>query len=115
MGPLFRAAGFRTLADERLISLKGLRLGEGRIILCASDDDQLAEEDAALGHGIFTGCFLDALGRERGEPTVPITTLYEEILRDVRAKTEEAQRPVASFIPTMGAAFPVLPKAATST
>ena len=114
MGPLLRAAGgVPTLADERLISLKGLNLGRGRIILCASDDNQLAAEDPALGHGIFTRSFLDALGRERGgKPTVAVTTLYDEIAKEVREKTQGDQEPIATFIPIKGAALPVLPNVA---
>jgi len=111
MGPLLRAAGISSLADERLVSLSELELGAGRIILCASDDNQFAQEDTELGHGIFTHCFLDAITRDRaGERTVPLTTLYEEIARAVRTATKGAQQPVATFIPTMGAAFPVLPR-----
>jgi uncharacterized caspase-like protein len=113
MGPLLRAAGLKMLDDDRLVSLKSLDLGHGRIILCASDDNQLAEEDRELGHGIFTSSFLDALTRERpGKSTVPLTHLYEEVAREVREKTQGAQEPVATFIPVKGAALPVLPRRA---
>lgn len=111
MGPLLRAARLSTLSsgDDRLISLKGLDLGQGRIILCASDDDELAEEDLLVGHGIFTHCFLNALTRERaGRRTVPLTTVYEEVAANVRERTQNAQQPVATFIPVRGAALPVL-------
>ena len=111
MGPLLRASGLATFADERLISLKDLKLGEGKVIFCASDDDQFAQEDTAVGHGIFTRCFLDALARERGgAPTVPLTTLYDEVARDVTTMTSGEQEPVATFIPVKGAALPVLRK-----
>lgn len=111
MGPLLRSAGERrTLSPaDAPVSLKELELGRGRVILCASDEDQVARENRRLGHGVFTRHFLAALTRPRGgERVVPLTTLYAEVEAAVRDDTDGAQEPVITLIPGIHARLPCL-------
>ncbi|WP_437928348.1 caspase family protein [Sorangium sp. So ce291] len=97
------------LDDPRPISLKKLHLGRGRVVLCAADDNQLAREDPALGHGVFTHELVQALKRPRGErTTVGLTELYDEVERGVRQATDGAQEPVISILSGRRASLPCL-------
>lgn len=109
MGPLLRAANGLESLLPKPVSLRGLDLGRGRVILCASDDNQVAREDKDSGHGIFTRHLLDALTRERGgASTILLTELYDEIESAVRIDTGGAQEPLITLIPNKRAALPCL-------
>jgi uncharacterized caspase-like protein len=86
------------LDDSEPVSLKLLDLGRGRVILCAADDDQLAREDAALGHGLFTHHLLQSLARPRTGATVDVGELYQEVSTAVSEATRGRQEPVISLI-----------------
>jgi uncharacterized caspase-like protein len=86
------------LDDSQPISLRRLDLGRGRVILCAADEDQLAREDPALGHGVFTHHLLHSLTRPRAGATVDVGDLYQEVSAAVVAATGSAQEPVISLI-----------------
>jgi uncharacterized caspase-like protein len=97
------------LDDPEPISIKHLNLGRGRVLLCAADDHQLAREDPAVGHGIFTHHLLQALQRPRGEAnTVSVTDLYDEVEQGVRHATTGAQEPVVSIFDGKRASLPCL-------
>lgn len=88
-----------SLGEPRPVSIKDLDLGRGRVILCACDDDQMAREDQALGHGVFTYHLLEGLRRDRGAaPTVDLVELYEEVARGVSSATNDKQQPVITII-----------------
>lgn len=100
-------AGGRTFEGPRLshirarvrdtgpISLKVLDLGEGRLMISACDDDQVAREDRYLGHGVFTYYLMEALKRPDGNAdTISVHALYEEVAQAVRAHTNGRQVPV---------------------
>jgi uncharacterized caspase-like protein len=64
-----------------LISLQTMDLGEGRVIISASDDDEVAFEDEKLGHGIFSAALFDALT----DPAIPDTSITLTKLYDITA------------------------------
>jgi len=87
------------LSEPRPVSIKDLDLGRGRVILCACDDDQLAREDPALGHGIFTHHLLQELQRDRGaSPTVDLVELYQKVSNGVSSATNDKQQPVITIV-----------------
>ncbi len=112
-------AGGRTFEGPQLasvrtrrsgIKLEHLSLGEGRMIMTACDDDQLAFEDSKIGQGIFTSCLLDALRKERGnDKAVTITALFDEIDQAVRLRSNDRQTPILNGR-TKGAKLPVFHK-----
>lgn len=112
MGPLLAATpslrGYRG-DDPAPISIRKLNLGRGRVIFAASDDNQLAHEDPALRHGIFTHHLLQALKRPRGEAnTVSVAELYDEVEQAVRQATTGSQEPVVSIFGGKHARLPCL-------
>lgn len=101
MGPTLRANPLvqGTLSEPKLLSLKDLDLGRGRVLLCACDEDQLAREEPELGHGLFTHHLLLGLRRERAAaPVVDLTELYQEIARGVSSATNDKQQPVITIL-----------------
>jgi uncharacterized caspase-like protein len=111
-------AGGRTFEGPRLssvradyrgrIRLRGLALGEGRLMISACDDDQVAREDAKLSHGVFTHFLLEALDRPRTNKTMSISQLYDELVSSVSTYTQGRQIPVmngrsrSAHLPTFG-------------
>lgn len=100
-------AGGRTFEGPRLnlaraqfrqtqpISLKNLDLGEGRLMVSACDDDQVAREDRHLGHGVFTHFLMETLKRPGGSTTtISVNALYDEVARAVRLHTGGRQVPI---------------------
>lgn len=111
LGPeLARTAALKGfLADENLVSLKGLDLGSGRVILCAADDDEVAREMPQSGHGVFTRHLLKGLQRPRGtDRSVRITDLFNEVEDGVGADTANQQHPVMSLIKGSRPSLPIL-------
>jgi uncharacterized caspase-like protein len=77
------------------ISLKNLDLGEGRLMVSACDDNQVAREDSSLSHGVFTYFLLETLKRPEGNaPTISVNTLYDEVAHAVRLHTNGRQVPI---------------------
>ncbi len=65
--------------DTYPIKMSQLELGEGRLMIAACDDDQVARETGELQHGVFTYYLLQRLQqRARDEKTVSLNTLYDE-------------------------------------
>jgi uncharacterized caspase-like protein len=105
-GPLLRTHRTELRGPAALVpGLQDLPLGEGRIILAACDDDEVAGEDERLRQGIFTYFLLQALsGPEAsasrsgpGEPeerTISLSTLYDRVAMAVVAFTRGRQHPV---------------------
>lgn len=100
-------AGGRTFEGPRLnraraqlrtlgaVSLKSLDLGEGRLMVTACDDDQVAREDRGFGHGVFTYYVLETLKRPHlDQETISVHMLYEEVAQSVRKYTVGRQVPV---------------------
>jgi uncharacterized caspase-like protein len=77
-----------------LVSLDSLDFGRGRLILTACNDEQVARESRAMGHGIFSFHLLAALQRPRESGTVSILTLCQELVDGVRGATGGRQIPV---------------------
>jgi uncharacterized caspase-like protein len=77
------------------INLSKLELGEGRVIITASDDDEVARESADLGHGVFTYYLIQTLERaDAGNPSISITSLYDAVSGKVHEHTAGRQHPV---------------------
>jgi len=95
------------------LSLKTLDLGEGRLMMGACDDDQVAREEKRLGHGIFTHYLIAAL---RSSPpqseSVSVHSLYDQVVEAVRAHTNGRQVPIltgrsrAARLPGLGGQDP---------
>lgn len=115
-------AGGRTFEGPQLSSLRALHreavklsaleLGMGRVMISACDDDQVAYEESALRHGVFTHYFLDALtdGSSPGG-TISLSQLYEHVQTRVRTHSKGRQTPVMNGR-LVGAKFPVFPRLA---
>lgn len=98
-GRTFRAPRLRRVLDEfrggPTLRLKDLDLGEGRIMIAACKDDQVAREEERLNHGVFTYFLLRAMKRSRtNEHTISLNRLYDEVALAVRNHTEGLQVPV---------------------
>lgn len=77
------------------IKLDEMKLGEGRIIATACDDDELAREYAVLGHGVFTHFLIETLAhRTSEEQSIGIPKLYEVVSEKVVAYTHGRQHPI---------------------
>ena len=77
------------------LRLRKLKLGEGRAILTACDDNQLATETARLRHGVFTHGLLTELSSfDAAETSVGLGELYESVRRHVLTYTNGRQQPV---------------------
>lgn len=111
------AMGGRTFARRLMsgeppprVSLQGLDLGQGSVVLTAADEGQVARESEDLGHGLFTYHLLDALQPPPGGPaTIGILSLYERVARAVSEATEGRQRPILSGRSNL-AALPLFPR-----
>jgi uncharacterized caspase-like protein len=95
-GPMLGSMRGNTRGGGDPISLADLDLGEGRLMIAACGDAELAREEAELGHGVFTHFLLrgPAAASSDGDRTVGIHALYESVARDVRAYTRGRQTPV---------------------
>jgi uncharacterized caspase-like protein len=77
------------------ISLNTLDIGEGRLMMGACDDNEVAREEAKLGHGIFTYYLLAALrSSQRQSGTISIHALYDQVSESVRVHTHGEQVPI---------------------
>lgn len=94
-GPVLRRSRAHT-RDLVAISLTDLDLGEGRLMIGACNDTELAREDALLGHGVFTHCLLQGPPQSHhvGERTIGIHSLYNAVAGEVRSYTKGRQTPV---------------------
>lgn len=91
-GPLLRQSksGWR-----EGIKLSDINLGEGRVILAACKDTEVAYEDPSLGQGIFTYYLLKTLtDPDVAEPWISLNTLYEKVSQSVHFFTQGRQNPV---------------------
>jgi uncharacterized caspase-like protein len=90
-------------------SLRDLRLGRGKVLLSACDDDQVAFESPELGHGVFTYHLLQQLNGTPTEqaPTIGIGALYERLLQAVEVASDGRQSPTIKGA-WKGAALPIL-------
>lgn len=74
--------------------LTNLALGSGTIFLAACGDDEVAAEDHALGHGVFTYHMLQQLSGAGESQTIGLPTLYDLVFRQVHGYTAGRQNPV---------------------
>jgi len=82
---------FRTSA----FSLSELDFGEGRVLITACKDQELALEDPKLSHGVFTYCLLQTLLTDSpSSRIISLLTLYDEIATQVVRITNGEQNPV---------------------
>ncbi|MFD3622413.1 caspase domain-containing protein [Streptomyces sp. NPDC058676] len=91
-GPSLRRR--RSVMRGEPVVLNSLDLGEGRLMLSACTDTQVAREDSALRHGVFTHYLLHGPSADGQPTTVGVHTLYEELARSVQAHTGGRQTPV---------------------
>jgi uncharacterized caspase-like protein len=92
-GPLHVAHRERFRGEP--ISIADLDPGEGKIIIAAASDDEVALELRSLGHGVFTHHLLEILRRTPSAGrTIGIATLYEAVAGAVYDATHHRQRPV---------------------
>jgi uncharacterized caspase-like protein len=96
-GRTFLAKGLSTrsttLTDR---FLQDLSQKEGRMILTASDVNQVSQEDPALGHGIFTHYLLEALGGAAdldGDGAVTVREVHLYLQRKVHERSAGVQTP----------------------
>ncbi len=81
--------------DISPIELSQLELGEGRLMIAACDDDQVARETSELQHGVFTYYLLQTLQQPpKAEKTISLNALYEEVANQVSAYSIGRQVPV---------------------
>ncbi|MFF0000162.1 caspase family protein [Streptomyces avermitilis] len=92
-GPSLRRSRSGMRAAEPVV-LNSLDLGEGRLMLSASTDRQVAREDPDLRHGIFTHYLLHGPSTDGHPTTVGVHTFYEELALSVHAHTGGQQTPV---------------------
>ena len=77
------------------IELNKLDFGEGRVIMSACDDDELAIENSQLKHGLFTSCLVETLSRRDSENEfISIGQLYDDVSQAVRSQSNGRQSPV---------------------
>lgn len=96
-------AGGRTFEGPRIaqhranlragLELSKLDLGEGRVILSASDSNELAREDPTLQHGVFTFFVLQTL-ENHGSDWISLNSLYETVFQQVHDFTKGRQNPI---------------------
>jgi hypothetical protein len=82
-----------TLTDR---FLQDLSQKEGRMILTASDVNQVSQEDPVLGHGIFTHYLLEALGGAGdldGDGAVTVREIHLYLQRKVHERSRGVQTP----------------------
>jgi uncharacterized caspase-like protein len=95
-GPQFETErmkqGIRTAAP---IKLSEMDLGEGRLIMSASDDDEVARESHELRHGVFTHFLIDTLASQTSKDKyISVPTLYDQVSDRVVAYTKGRQHPI---------------------
>ena len=91
-GPLLRQSRTGWRISTRLSELN---LGEGRVIMAACDDDEVAYEELSLGHGVFTYYLLRALtAQDTLDISVGISSLYDTVAQQVNTFTQGRQNPV---------------------
>ena len=100
----------QTIQENRsqLITLKDLSLGEGRVIIAACKDNQVAREKNELKHGLFTHHLMEIIGQPEGGATVTLALLYDQILHRVEEASLGRQTPVLKG-ELAGARLPRLP------
>lgn len=92
-GPCLNRA--RAETRDSFVSLSNLDLGEGRLMITACDDDQVAREDRRLGHGVFTHYLIETLKSPAlTQDTISVHMLYEEVANSVRRHTNGRQIPI---------------------
>ena len=93
-GPTLRVARRRYRGGRA--RLHNLVLGEGRFILSACDDSELASERNDLRHGLFTYALLRVLTSlaSSDDPTIGVGDLYERVRGLVLRESNGRQRPV---------------------
>ena len=101
-GPLHLANRERFRGGE--VSIADLDLGEGKIIIAAASDDEVALELRSLGHGVFTHHLLQTLQRPpSADRTIGISTLYDIVSAAVYDATQQRQCPVLTGRSVRGA------------
>jgi hypothetical protein len=76
--------------------LQDLSQKEGRMILTASDVNQVSQEDPALGHGIFTHYLLEAIGGAAdldGDGAITVREVHLYLQRKVHERSAGVQTP----------------------
>ena len=96
-GRTFLAKGLTvrsTMLTDRF--LQDLSQKEGRMILTASDVNQVSQEDPTLGHGIFTHYLLEAIGGAAdldGDGAITVREVHLYLQRKVHQRSAGVQTP----------------------
>jgi uncharacterized caspase-like protein len=96
--------------DVSPVKLSELDLGEGRLMIAACDDDQVAREMGELKHGVFTYYLLQKLQQPvSSEKTISLNGLYDDVAESVKKHTNGRQIPIINGRSRV-ARFPLLGK-----
>lgn len=92
-GPRLQASAHRA-SSRSLRRMEEMELGKGRLILSSCNQDQVAREDAKIGHGVFTHYLLEELrSPPEGRTEIGVGSLYERIAQKVHQHTSGQQTP----------------------
>jgi uncharacterized caspase-like protein len=77
------------------VRLRDFEPGDGRIILAAADDTEVAREYPTLQHGVFTYYLVRALSSTPAVgDAISISSLYDDVSQQVHQHTDGRQNPV---------------------
>lgn len=93
-GKTFKGPVIKNNLFRPAVNLNKLDLGEGRLILAASKDEQLARESDEFQHGIFTHYLIQTLTHPKeGKQTISVPELATAVARKVYVYTGRQQTP----------------------
>jgi hypothetical protein len=93
-GKTFKGPAIKSSPLRPAVSLNKLDLGEGRLVLAASKDEQVARESADFHHGIFTHFLIQTLTHPvEDQQTISVPVLATTVARKVYAYTARQQTP----------------------
>jgi uncharacterized caspase-like protein len=97
------ASGGRTLSSSyKAITISGnflarIAQGKGRVLLCASEPNEVAQESDKLKHGVFTYYLLDGMkGKADADKDglVSVQEIYRYLTKRVPVQTRQTQHPI---------------------
>lgn len=84
----------QTYGTRAAVRLKDFDPGDGRIILAAADDTEVAREYPDLRHGVFTYYLVRALSPDHPGSAISISALYDDVSQQVHLHTRGRQNPI---------------------
>jgi uncharacterized caspase-like protein len=93
-GRTFAGSAFARRGYRAPVALASLTLGAGRLAIGACGENEVAHEDDALKHGIFTHYLLEGLRAvPQGTSTISVEEWYAQTAQKVTARTNGLQTP----------------------